>query len=191
MGVALALASVERGWSTTLLLGPTSLSPPEHSLLTTFRFRTTADLAALLRQHWPAHDVLFMAAAVADFTPAKSSIGEKLSRTGGPLTLTLDPTPDLLASIAPTTRPNQVRIGFALEAQNELEDSARAKLKSKQLDAIVANPLETMDSSEVTGSLMLADGRTIAAPQGMPKTEFARWLVQTIGPLVETRLASA
>jgi phosphopantothenoylcysteine decarboxylase/phosphopantothenate--cysteine ligase len=190
MGLALAKATVERGWSTALLLGPTALSPAEHSLLTTFRFRTTADLAELLQRHWPQHDLLFMAAAVADFRPIASATESKLNRSAGPVSLSLEPTPDLLASLSQSTRPDQVRIGFALESADKLEASARSKLLSKHLDAIVANPLETMDSPQISGTLLLADGTALVAPQSMPKAAFAQWLVQNIEPIWDARLSS-
>jgi phosphopantothenoylcysteine decarboxylase/phosphopantothenate--cysteine ligase len=190
MGLALVAATIERGWPTTLLLGPTALSPADHSLLTTVRFRTTADLSELLQQNWPQHDILFMAAAVADFRPASSAIETKLRRGTGPVSLELEPTPDLLASLAQSTRPNQVRIGFALEAADRLEETARAKLRSKHLDAIVANPLQTMDSPQISGTLLLNDGTTLVAPQSMPKAAFAQWLVQNIEPIWDARLSS-
>ena len=65
MGLALANATLRRGWPTTLLLGPTAINPPDHSQLTTIRFQSAADLRQLLAEYWPKHDVLFMAAAVA------------------------------------------------------------------------------------------------------------------------------
>ena len=59
-------AAVGRGMVTTLLLGPTHLQPAESSLLCVARFQTAADLQRLLHEHWPGHDVLIMAAAVAE-----------------------------------------------------------------------------------------------------------------------------
>src|SRR5688500_9859369 len=67
MGLALAEAAMERGWATTLVLGPTPLTPTENSHLRIVRFQSTDDLQSLLGKLWPSHDVLFMAAAVADY----------------------------------------------------------------------------------------------------------------------------
>ena len=60
----------------------------------------------------------------------------------------MEPTPDLLAGLAETSRDDQMRIGWALEPRDQLLASARAKLTRKGLDAIVANPLETLESDQ-------------------------------------------
>ena len=94
------------------------------------------------------------------------------------MSLELDPVPDLLAGLAQIPHPG-TRIGFALEPQAELESRARAKLVRKELDAIVANPLETMESDQIDGQLHLADGTCLKPPGGrMSKGRFADWLVQ-------------
>src|SRR5688500_7711901 len=77
MGIALAAASTRRGWQTTLLLGPTHLEPPQHSCLKVLRFQTAAELQALLHSQWPLHDVLLMAAAVADYTFDRPQLDRK------------------------------------------------------------------------------------------------------------------
>jgi phosphopantothenoylcysteine decarboxylase/phosphopantothenate--cysteine ligase len=145
MGWSLADAAARRGWTTTLLLGPTESPLPVCSQVRVRRFRTAAQLADLLDEEWPGHDVLIMAAAVADYRPARPADDGKLRRDG-PVVLELEPTPDLLAGLAARTRADQVTIGFALEPAERLDVSAREKLARKSLDAIVANPLETMGS---------------------------------------------
>jgi phosphopantothenoylcysteine decarboxylase/phosphopantothenate--cysteine ligase len=180
MGIALAKASAKRGWITTLLLGPTALAPPEDSHVRTVRFQTTADLQNLLRSLWPEHDVLLMAAAVADFRPVRTDV-PKLRRKDQRLALELEPTPDLLAELAASKRVDQTIIGFALEPAERLLDSARQKLHAKGVDAIVANPLETMDSPSVTATVLFADGRSATSQPGMPKAAFAQWLLETLG----------
>ncbi len=185
MGISLANACADRGWPATLLLGPISsvgTDLPIHTAIRVERFRTANDLQQLLNQHWPAHDVLLMAAAVADFTVREVS-PSKIKRTGDRVTLELSATPDLLKSLAPTTRANQITIGFALEPADDLAREAARKLKAKRIDAIVANPLETMDASDVTATLLLADGRSVTPPPRMAKDRFANWLLDQI-PLV-------
>jgi phosphopantothenoylcysteine decarboxylase/phosphopantothenate--cysteine ligase len=185
MGIALAEASAGRDRPTTLLLGPTPLGPTEHSRLTTVRFRTTEDLQGLLAEHWPQHDVLIMAAAVADYRPARPADPRtKHRRTAGTWHLELQATPDLLAGLAPITRPDQIVIGFALEPADDLAASARAKLAAKRLDAIVANPLETMGSESVRATLILPDGRTLSPPTAeCTKRDFAEWLLDQLPDL--------
>jgi len=178
MGVELARAAVRSGCSTTLLLGPASLNIQSDPQLTIHRFQSTANLQALLAEHWPAHDLLIMAAAVADFRPASPATG-KIRRTDG-LTLTLEPTPDLLAGVASNRRTDQFIVGFALEPQETMLAAAGEKLARKRIDAIVANPLETMDAASVTGHLLLKDGRTHAGPPHASKEAFAQWLLSVI-----------
>jgi phosphopantothenoylcysteine decarboxylase/phosphopantothenate--cysteine ligase len=184
MGLALAAAAAERGWPVTLLLGPAATRPPEDSHLTTIRFQTTDDLSNLLREHWPDHDLLIMAAAVADYRPVSVDPDGKHRRGDERLVLELEPTPDLLAGLAEVSRPGQVRVGFALEPADRLLESARDKLTRKGLDAIVANPLETMDADDVEATLLLADGRSIPTPGRLSKTEFAAWLLREIEEVV-------
>ena len=180
MGLALAEAAIRRGDRTTLLLGPTSLQPPDSTTVSVIRFQTTADLQAELRRCWPVHDVLIMAAAVADYRPASPGSAGKLARGEKHLILKLEPTPDLLAELADRTRPDQTIIGFALEPSQTLEASARAKLKRKRVDAIVANPLETMDAEHVTARVHLRDGRVLTAPPHLTKAAFADWLLDQL-----------
>jgi phosphopantothenoylcysteine decarboxylase/phosphopantothenate--cysteine ligase len=187
MGIALAEACLARAWPVTLLLGPTGIAPPDHPHLKVHRFQTAADLQDLLREHWPLHDLLFMAAAVADYRVAHTSPG-KIKRDRDRLVLELMPTPDLVASLAPVTRPDQTIVGFALESQVDLMVEARRKLAGKGLHAIVANPLETMNAADITATLLWQDGRTVPAPPGIPKERFAGWLLEEIEVFVMRRL---
>lgn len=187
LGVALADASAQRHWPTTLLLGPVAVAPAHHPHEQVYRFRTAADLAGLLAEHWPNHDVLIMAAAVADYRPAKPQATTKLRRTDAKLTLELEPTPDLLASLASTTRPDQLVIGFALEPAHELAESAQRKLTKKHLDAIVANPIDTLDAETIDATLMLRDGATRTPGKPLAKTAFAAWLLDEVEALRERK----
>ena len=184
MGLALAEAATARGWSTTLLLGPTHLDPPKHSLLNVLRFQTTADLQSLLARYWPNHDVLLMTAAVADYRPIRTSTFEKLKRSSSKLNIELEPTPDLLAQVAATSRPDQFLVGFALEPVDQLISSARDKLSRKGLHAIVANPLETMDSTHISATVLLRDGKTLSPAANMTKESFAAWFIEALAPMV-------
>jgi phosphopantothenoylcysteine decarboxylase/phosphopantothenate--cysteine ligase len=181
LGVALAEAGRAAGWDVLLLLGPTAFAAP-HGVRTQ-RFETTADLAGLLEREFPRCDVLVMAAAVADYRPRESGPG-KLERGDRPLTLTLEPTPDLVAGCAAQKRRDQRIIGFALEAPAELAARAAAKLRRKRLDAIVANPLETMGAATIAATLITADGASLTPPAGtgLDKHAFAAWLIGWLGP---------
>lgn len=183
LGLALCAETARRGWQTTLLLGPGTVEPAHHPHQTVLRFRTTDELQRLLRELWPQHDVLIMAAAVADFRPVASNTTGKLRRTERRLTLELEPTPDLLAALSHSTRDDQLVIGFALEPADSLIDSAMRKLASKRADAIVANPIETMESEQIEATVVLRDGSTCTPGKALAKTAFAAWLLDLIAPL--------
>jgi phosphopantothenoylcysteine decarboxylase/phosphopantothenate--cysteine ligase len=178
MGMAIAEAARDAGWAVTLLLGPVCARPPEGVHVE--RFTTTDDLARLLDRHFPACDVLVMAAAVADFRPAEKTTG-KLPRTES-VSLSLEATPDLVAACA-KLRTSQRIVGFALEEERNLAERACEKLRSKNLDAIVGNPLKTLDSSNITAKVFASDGSVHRPPTLAPmdKEAFARWLVAWMG----------
>lgn len=181
MGTALATEAARRGWNVTLLMGPAPFAPSD-TAIRLLRFRTCADLQGLLREHVPQADVLVMAAAVADYRPKVDPqfFGGKFRRKSENLTLELEPTPDLLAEVARTRRPDQLMVGFALEPRGELLQSARDKLVRKKVDLVVGNPLETMDSETVEAIVLSKDGRETRTPAVMSKTAFAPWLMEVI-----------
>lgn len=177
MGCELAAAGLAAGWDVTLLLGPTPTAPPAG--LAVHRYESTADLERLLTEHFPHCDILIMAAAVADYRPRRVS-PEKLPREADRLVMELERTPDLVAACAARKRAGQRIIGFALEEPAMLEQRAAEKLRRKGLDAIVANPLETMGAAAIAAQVMTADGRVLRPPgaaRGTTKAAFARWLI--------------
>lgn len=185
LGVALARAALRRGWDTTLLLGPVA-TDFQDSPLRVRRFRTTADLSRLMEEETQ-YDVLLMAAAVADFRPSRAAEGDgiqKWSRSDGPVTVVLEPTPDLLAAAAARRRPGQVLVGFALEPLDRLLDAAREKLRRKNVDLIVANDLATPESDRIEAFVLMRDGTVHRPPGCMSKSAFAGWLLDVVEPLV-------
>ena len=184
MGVALARAAAEAGHAVTLLLGPVLAPTSLGDQVEVVRFSSTADLEALLIDRFPACDTLIMAAAVADYRLATPRTG-KMPRNET-LKLELEPTPDLVAGVAATKRRGQRVIAFALEEADVMEDRATAKMRRKGVDAIVANPLATMDASRVAAVVLTAEGKRFEPPAtagggtdgaGQSKDAFARWLM--------------
>lgn len=186
LGVALAEHAASApgrgpdGWETTLLLGPTPVAPTD-SRVRTIRFRTTAELGRLLDEHFPSCDVLVMAAAVADYRPVAPASGEqKIRRTDQKLVLELEPTPDLLAACGKKKRPDQFVVGFALEPRERLISSAMSKLERKNLDMVVANPLETMDSETIEATVISRGAGEQRTEGAISKDAFAPWLLGRI-----------
>jgi phosphopantothenoylcysteine decarboxylase / phosphopantothenate---cysteine ligase len=154
MGYALAEAAYGRGADVVLVTGPTDLAPP--SGIATHRVETTAEMQRAVQSLLKNADALIMAAAPADYRP-KSEEKTKRPRADGPLTLELEPTPDILESLK---RPAKcVIIGFALETGDGLA-RARAKLQNKALDFVVLNDaLEPGAGFEVTTNRVTVVGR--------------------------------
>ncbi len=177
----------------TLLLGPNAVLPT-NSAVEVIRFFSLLDLQSLLQAHWSQADTLIMAAAVADYRPVISpnDLDRKRKREGGDFTLRLEPTPDLLAQCAQDARANQLLVGFALEPKEELVASAREKLRRKNIDLIVANALETMDSDSIEATLLGNPDRGVPDQQSTPgllsKAAFAQWLIAQITPLTHQRM---
>jgi phosphopantothenoylcysteine decarboxylase / phosphopantothenate---cysteine ligase len=136
MGMALAEQAARRGANVTLIAASVSLPGPAG--VRRIDVETTRELAAALREEFPACHVLLMAAAVADFRPAEAEEG-KLSREGDDLELRLEQTEDVLAEIARLRSDGQTLVGFAAEHGADAIERARAKLDRKGLDAIVFN----------------------------------------------------
>jgi phosphopantothenoylcysteine decarboxylase/phosphopantothenate--cysteine ligase len=131
MGARLAAEALARGHRVTVVHGPIA-EPLPHGIRRE-AVVTSADLEQALRRHAPEADVVIMAAAVADFRPARVAAA-KLPRRGR-LTLRLRATPDLIGRLP--RRPGQLVVGFALETGRALS-RARRKLAEKRLDLLVA-----------------------------------------------------
>ncbi len=137
MGYALATAALKAGHDVTLVSAPTALRPPAGAKL--IAVESAREMFAAVKEHFARCDCLIMAAAVADFTPAKPSKTKIKKEAGGPRpTLQLKPTPDILRWAGRHKRASQVVGGFALE-DRDLRANAEHKMRDKRLDMIVAN----------------------------------------------------
>ena len=133
-GHAVARAAAEAGADVVLISGPVEIADPKG--VKTIHVETAAQMLKAAEQALPV-DVAIFAAAVADWRIADQA-KEKLKKTNGKSTLDLVENPDVLATIARHKKRPTLVIGFAAETEKLLEH-ARAKLKSKGCDWIVAN----------------------------------------------------
>ncbi len=196
LGCALADQAADTGWAVTLLLGPNAVTPT-HDGVDVVRFQSTQDLHDLLQTHLPKADTLIMAAAVADYRPAPDEIDlhGKRKREGGNLSIKLESTPDLLAGCSQLAREDQLLVGFALEPRDRMISSATNKLSKKNIDLIVANALETMDSDSIEATLLGNADRGVDFEQStdgtITKSAFAAWLISHITPMTLSRMGIA
>jgi phosphopantothenoylcysteine decarboxylase / phosphopantothenate---cysteine ligase len=135
MGIALAAAAARRGAEVTLIAANVVL--PEPAGVRRLDVETAEQLTEAAAAEFPDTHVLLMAAAPADFRAAAVAEG-KLARQDG-LSLQLEPTEDILASLAATRSSGQTIVGFAAEHGGDAVDRARAKLTRKNVDLIVLN----------------------------------------------------
>jgi phosphopantothenoylcysteine decarboxylase/phosphopantothenate--cysteine ligase len=134
-GYAVAKALAELGCDVTLVSGPTGLPAPAG--VTRVEVTTAVEMLEACQAALPA-DVAVMVAAVADWRP-ESSAGQKIEKGQGSPTLKLIQNPDILAEISrPGPQRPRLVIGFAAET-HDLVTHAKAKLKRKGCDLIVAN----------------------------------------------------
>jgi phosphopantothenoylcysteine decarboxylase/phosphopantothenate--cysteine ligase len=164
MGQGLAAAAIRDGHFVTLILGPVTISMPKSAKR--IDVETSREMHSAVLAEFPKHDLLIMAAAVADYRP-KIVHQNKLER-GAIQTIELEPTEDILAAAGGIKRPDQRTVGFSLVggAHGDKADLARSveKLARKNADLIVSNPLETMNSPTIEAVLLWADGRSEELP---------------------------
>jgi len=173
MGFSIAAAAVEAGALVTLISGPVSLETPAR--VTRIDVRSAEQmLAAVQAQETP--DIVIAAAAVADYRPLQVA-SQKIKKQVGSAQLSLEQTPDILASIA-ENKDGMFVVGFAAETER-LEENARIKLEKKSLDLIAANWVGSerggFDSHENTLTVLWQNGG-VELPMA-PKEKIARLLI--------------
>jgi len=175
----------------TLVSGPTALpSPPGVRTIPTI---TAADMARVLAEEFQRATVLVMAAAVADYRPAKP-LARKLKKVETSMALRLERTTDIVSTLA-ARKGRRLVVGFAAETHDVVTE-ARRKLATKRLDLIVANDVtaEGAGFGTDTNIVRLLDGRGLdASLEKMAKDEVAGrildWVVarRAQGPKVALR----
>lgn len=174
MGVALAKQAQQLGAEVTLVLGPTPLTFPLEGI-NTVRVTSADDMFTACKEAFIGADYTILTAAVADYKPVHTA-DHKLKKTSDALTITLEPTVDILSTLGKTKEKHQMLVGFALETNNELQ-YAQDKLARKNLDFIVLNSLRDSgagfghDTNKVT---VISKGGSLTETGLLPKNEVAK-----------------
>ena len=186
MGYALARACLNRGAIVTVVSGPcqVSLKPwQEFCPLQMVNVVSSAEMCQATIQAFDKTDIAILCAAVADFTP-KDTADKKIKKQPGQaeMTIQLQTTTDIAATLGKMKQPHQTLVGFALETHDE-QANAERKLQAKNLDMIVLNSLQDkgagfgVDTNKVT--LLYANGTKKDLPLLM-KQEVADAIIEQI-----------
>lgn len=186
-GYAIAQAAQDTGADVTLI---TTTHLPAPGFARIIHVQTVAEMHEAVMEEIEGAELLIMAAAPADFRPARKS-ADKIKKEKGLPVIEMQPTIDILQAVAEQRGksgwPKRV-IGFAAESR-DLLDNAAAKLKRKRLDMIVANDISQPDSGfEVDTNritLLFPDGSAIPLPK-MSKDEVAEAVIENAVPWFET-----
>ena len=131
-------------------------------------------------------DAAILCAAVADYRP-ETTADKKIKReTGERLTLSLQPTKDIAASLGGAKRKGQVLVGFALETNNE-QQNAEGKLERKNFDFIVLNSLNDAGAGfrHDTNKISIIDRKGRTDYPLKPKTEVAQDIVDRLSDMMK------
>ena len=140
MGYAIAEAARDRGAIVSLVAAPNALPKPVGILVT--KIQSAEEMKKVITTECDGADALIMAAAVADWRPLKKMDSKAKKSTSDTWSLELVKNPDIIGSIK---NDSLIKVGFAAESENLIENS-KTKVKSKNLDFIVANDITAKDS---------------------------------------------
>jgi phosphopantothenoylcysteine decarboxylase/phosphopantothenate--cysteine ligase len=186
MGFALAEEAAARGAEVTVIAANVALS--RHPRIHYVDVESAAELQAAAEEAFEGCDVLLMAAAVADFRPSDPA-AEKLKKEGRDgLSLSLEPTDDVLRALAARRRSGQTLVGFAAEAGGDAIGEARRKLHDKGVDAIVLNDVSRSDAGfdvETNEVTIVSAGGERHVPLAA-KEEIAAAVLDAVGALRDT-----
>lgn len=162
MGASLAQTAVSSGYRVTVVTGPVNISYPD--ACDVIQVETTQEMLDAAQSIFPQCDLLVGAAAPSDYMPRVVS-GDKIKKTGEPITLQLVETPDIIATLAADKRAEQTVIGFALETTDHRFQALR-KLEEKCCDYIVLNEPTAMTSDQNTIRIFGQSGQELLSMSG-------------------------
>lgn len=182
MGFALADEAARRGATVTCVAANVALE--RNPAVGYVDVETAAELAQACDEPFDSCHVLLMAAAVADYRPARAA-DAKIKKAAASLALDLERTDDVLAGLAARRRAGQTLVGFAAEHGEGLAE-ARGKLERKGLDAVVLNDISRpgigFDAADNEVTLVTAAGERHVPRAG--KAEIAAAILDAVQELV-------
>jgi len=184
MGYALATAALGAGHAVTLVSGPVTIAAPAEAEL--IAIESAAEMADAMKSHALQADVVISCAAVADYRPIVIH-NQKMKKSDGDLTIELERTEDILASLGSVKPDGQILVGFAAET-TDLISNAQEKLTRKNLDWIVANKVgvkgQGFGVDQNAATMISKSGEQIGFPL-QSKADLAKEIIRK---LCDTRL---
>ncbi|HBO84984.1 MAG: phosphopantothenoylcysteine decarboxylase [Deltaproteobacteria bacterium GWC2_42_11] len=174
MGYAIAKAAKRRGAEVVLVSGPSYLKPP--SCITFVSVATADEMSDAAMRHYPQSTVVIMAAAVSDYKPMISH-RKKVKKDEAKLAIEIERTGDILQEMGNQKR-RQFLVGFALET-DDIIVNAKKKLKTKNLDLVVANSTEGFSSDVNQVAIIHSTGEVAELPK-LSKDEVAERILDVI-----------
>ena len=182
MGYAIAEAARDRGADVILIKAPTALDDPPG--VRVMPVETAEEMRQAVQDAARSADALVMAAAVADYRPTAPSSHKMKKEAASELAIDLERTTDIIASVPSGI----VKAAFAAESDNLL-GNARAKLRSKGADLVVANDITIPDAGfgADTNKVWLLDEDSELELPLMPKYDVAMAILDRIAALLHKR----
>src|SRR5262245_8295645 len=172
MGSALASAAIELGHEVVIVSGPVTVGYPAKAEVC--QIISTEELLAGCQSLFLECDGVIGAAAPCDYRPLRIE-EHKIVKTGQPLVLHLEETPDVMATLGASKRPGQWLVGFALETDDQ-RFRALTKLVRKSCDLIVLNGPAAMDAADNQVEVFDKTGAVVAAVEGSKEAVATRIL---------------
>ena len=141
MGYSIAEEARDRGANVILVSGPSNIIPPSN--INVIKVTTNEEMKNEILKYYDESDIVIKSAAVADYK-IKNYSSEKIKKNEDELNLTFIKDNDIL-KILGERKNAQILVGFAAESNNIIENAKR-KIKTKNLDYIVANDITSADT---------------------------------------------
>jgi phosphopantothenoylcysteine decarboxylase/phosphopantothenate--cysteine ligase len=186
LGFAIASAARARDHEVVLISGPVLLAPPDG--VEFVPVVSAAEMLDAAQRAFPSCEAAVMVAAVCDYRPVQRA-AQKLPKQRAGISIELEPTEDICATLGAAKQPGQVVVGFALE-DHDHHAHAEAKLRRKHCDAIVLNDTRTLEADAATIEIYQADG-TWLPPFSGRKDEVAGAVVALVERLLQDPRASS